>query len=267
MIELVVRQGDTGETITVSADEIINTDAWTCNLQVLSAASTSVISRVVTATNPAKTAFLVQLTAAETSALDITAYRLVIELSNAALTPPYNREDNYVLSVEPEMEVGDLTGLIILTKGENSFDTYTNLLNRLAQMPQLKEAHGVLRNDLKAALVAAYENIGLVNTDFGVYDSTTAEYKTSTSDFTSADIDALTVRQRAVLARSQLVEANCLLGGNPIEDRRRAGLLSDSIGESAMFFRTTKPLELPIYRETALSLRGYIIWTKQIGRG
>lgn len=266
MNELNVKQGDTSDVISVGSSSMIDTTGWTCTLRVLNPDGTAIINRVITETNDALDKFLVYLTPTETGALPIEAYRMIIELTNAATTPPFNVEQSYVLNVDPQYEVGDLTGLTHLAAGVNSFDTLENMLLKLAEMPQLTMAINASRNDLKGALMGAYLNIGKLTVDFGVEDIVNGGYKTSTEDFTSAELTALDAASLNVLLRAQLIEANALLGGHPVEDRRRAGMLSDSVGESAIFFRTSKPLQLPVYRDTAIAMKGYIIWAKSISR-
>lgn len=267
MTEYTVKKGNTSPIILVGSSSMIDTTGWTCNLLVLDDQGVALIDKNVIETNDAGDKFRAYLTPTETNTLPVETYRLVIELTNAALTPPFNVEEQHVLNVDPQMEIGDATGLVQLTVGSNSFETYENLILKLSQTPGLTQAASASRGQLKAALISAYENIGLLTTDFEVLDTTTNEYKTSTSDFTSADISSLSAKALNALTRAQLIEANALLGGNPIEDRRRAGMLSDSVGESAIFMRTSKPLELSVYRDTAIALKGYIVWTKQIGRG
>lgn len=259
MSEYTVNQGDTSPVILIGSSSMVTTTGWTCTLKVLDANDVELINKTITETNEANDRFRAYLTPAETTALPVETYRLFIELSNAALTPPFNVEEKHILHVEPDMDVGDI---VVITRATNSFGTYEELLTTLGQMPLLKQAPSVGRRELRASLVQSYYNICLLTLDFGLTSETTSPH-----DFTVADLDELTATQLDILLRAQLTEADMLLGANPIEDRRRAGLLSDSVGESAHFFRTTKPIELPVYKETARVLKGAMIWTKRIGRG
>lgn len=265
MSEYTVKQGDLGPEIEVSHALMPNTTGWSCNLLVLNAAGASQLARAVTTTNVSQSAFLVQLTVAETSLLAIDSYRLTIELANSGLTPPFNEEYHHILNVDPEMEALDEPALIAVTKGTNSFMTYEEALLAIARAPQLPALASAGRMQLRAALVSAYNNIGRLNVDFGVLDVDGNEVYCSL-DFSEADIVALEAKAYNALIIAQLTEANGILGGNPVEDRRRMGLLSDSAGESAHFFRTSKPLELPVYRDTMNALRGYVFWTGKVSR-
>lgn len=63
---------------------------------------------------------------------------------------------------------------------------------------------------------------------------------------------------RAALRRAQVIEANQILGSDDIGERRRAGLMSESIGESSMMFRNGKPLDMPVCSAAMNALAGYI---------
>ena len=69
------------------------------------------------------------------------------------------------------------------------------------------------------------------------------------------------------LKRAQVVEADSILGGNSIEQKRRDGLTQDDIGESRQSFRATKPLEMPVCRRALGYLSYFITFSKKIGRG
>lgn len=78
---------------------------------------------------------------------------------------------------------------------------------------------------------------------------------------------ALPTRFVDALKRAQVVEADSILGGNGIEQKRREGLTQDDIGESRQSFRATKPLELPVCRRALGYLSLYVTFAKRIGRG
>lgn len=136
---------------------------------------------------------------------------------------------------------------------------------------------------LVAAFINAYHNIGYVNVDFcpprsrgrwisqshmwdgeGIFESDIGRI-TSTRQLTQELWDKLKLDQRQKLIRAQVIEANFLLSGNTPEKQRLSGLLSHSAGESAHFYRTSKPLELPVCRATANALKGIITYVTRIG--
>lgn len=60
------------------------------------------------------------------------------------------------------------------------------------------------------------------------------------------------------LKRAQLVEADTILGGDIVGDKRRDGVVSETIGESSTFFQSKPLLDLPIGRRAYAILRPYI---------
>ena len=63
---------------------------------------------------------------------------------------------------------------------------------------------------------------------------------------------------RKALCRAQVLEANEILRGDVVGEKRRSGLLSESIGESSMMFRSGKPLQLGISGPALEALTGYV---------
>lgn len=63
---------------------------------------------------------------------------------------------------------------------------------------------------------------------------------------------------RAALRRAQVAEADSILGGNIIAQRRELGLLSETIGQSSMMFRSGKPLNFGISAAALRYLEGYV---------
>jgi hypothetical protein len=68
------------------------------------------------------------------------------------------------------------------------------------------------------------------------------------------------------LRRAQLVEADFILSGGSIEQKRRDGLIQDNIGESRQMFRQSSPLQLPVCRRALDYLSYFVTFAKRIGR-
>lgn len=81
------------------------------------------------------------------------------------------------------------------------------------------------------------------------------EFRATTADFQKS------------MRRAQLVEANLILNGDTIHLKQQQGILSETIGESSMFFRTTPPLNEPLSKQAMNELRGHIDRSVIIGRG
>lgn len=137
--------------------------------------------------------------------------------------------------------------------------------------------------NMVAAFITAFHNIANVNVDFcppnarvryhdqsrmwdheGIFDDMSSAIR-STRQLTPELWEKLKPWQREALIRAQVIEANFLLSGLTPEKQRLSGLLSHSAGESAFFFRTSKPLDLSVCRDTAKALKGIITYVARIG--
>jgi hypothetical protein len=154
-----------------------------------------------------------------------------------------------------------------LVVGENSFSVLSNLLLIASQMIHLRAFHFADKNHQVSALTQAWNNLGQLPVRFEDLRGTDSFDKGSTRELIDVDILNLAPKTYQRLLRAQVIEADDVLGGNPIEARRRAGLISDSAGESAHFFRSSKPLSLPCCRAAIDELRGIVNWGARIGRG
>lgn len=74
-------------------------------------------------------------------------------------------------------------------------------------------------------------------------------------------------RFKSALRLAQVAEADSILGGDPVDARRREGLLLESIGESKQMFRTGKPLDLPVSKRALRYLSAFVTFSKRLGRG
>lgn len=78
------------------------------------------------------------------------------------------------------------------------------------------------------------------------------------STLTLEQFDALPAPFRRALKRAQLAEANVLLGGDPVGDKRKAGIISETIGETSAFFQSKPYLNLPISKQAFEEVRRYV---------
>jgi hypothetical protein len=155
----------------------------------------------------------------------------------------YEQKITYILEEATLMEVGT-----------NSFARYEQFVLLLSEMPSLKTASAASERELIMALINAYYNIGNLNVNFGA----DLPDVFTTLDIGSAGLIVLPSKVITKLKKACLLEADSILGGNPVEDRRRMGLMSHSAGESAHFFRPTRPLELPVCKEAARVLSPHV---------
>lgn len=66
---------------------------------------------------------------------------------------------------------------------------------------------------------------------------------------------------------AQVLEADTLLGGEEESIKRQRGVLSETIGESSMMFRTGKAIDAGVSARTLRALRGYVDYSVRVGRG
>lgn len=84
---------------------------------------------------------------------------------------------------------------------------------------------------------------------------------------TPLQFDRLPARFKAALRLAQVAEADSILGGDPVDVRRREGLLSEAIGEVRQQFRAGKPLDMPVSKRALRYLSQFVSFAKKIGRG
>ncbi len=109
-----IKQGDTGPVIHVRPsvlDEITPLDSnWKCFIAVNNEdGTTAVAKREVTTHTPDNLKFVAALFPSETQTLQVDGsiesfrlYKMIIEVSNVTLDPPFNIEKHYKLKVEPQ---------------------------------------------------------------------------------------------------------------------------------------------------------------------
>lgn len=190
----------------------------------------------------------------------------------AILTYEFLDEQGAVISLVADEVVVESSNLLV--PGENSFASYQDLILASFDMTDLAAFRDASREEQIAALITAYYNVGSMGVVFfhtfladPTFLSPQELFQITSTRALSADaINALKPNIRTQLLRSQLAEADSILGGNPIERQRIMGLLSHAAGESTHFYRTSKPLELPICRRAAVELRGILNYALRISR-
>lgn len=72
---------------------------------------------------------------------------------------------------------------------------------------------------------------------------------------------------KRALRQAQVVEANAILGGEPDDAKRNAGIVEEKIGESTIKFGQGAKLSLPVCKRALGYLSYYVSFAKRIGRG
>jgi len=156
---------------------------------------------------------------------------------------------------------------------DNSFQTYEQAVLEASRIPGLEGFAGASKVEQTRALMEAYRR--LTKLGYRVrrpedVDPQNVMYELGSyyQTITPRRWDALTLDHyltqlpepfRQALRRAQVVEANEILRHDPIGEKRRAGLLSESIGESSMMFRSgVRPLDLGVSTAALNELAGYV---------
>lgn len=147
-----------------------------------------------------------------------------------------------------------------LTPGENSLMTFSEALMLIPDLTDLQGWVGADDNMRIVALRESYDTLKrfVLNKNFVYRDI---------SDFSSDDLNALSDRVLGDFQRAQVLHADYLLGGQPAKKMREEGVVSNSVGESTMFFRTTKPLSYGISDRAYMYISRYLDRSVRIQRG
>lgn len=159
---------------------------------------------------------------------------------------------------------------LAFTVPNNSFQTYIQSVIIADALPNLREWEIAPDEDRQRALLEAYRRLTRMGYRIRKRDDieqhVVPDYldidevisPRQWSDMSLSRWTALPERYRAAMMRAQVVEANEILRGVRPDDKRRMGILSESIGESSMMFRVGKPLDLGISQAALRELTGYL---------
>jgi hypothetical protein len=123
---------------------------------------------------------------------------------------------------------------LILTPLTDSFMTFAQSALVRAGMAEPQEYFDALPDELKAvALEEAFSRIAKLKFSDGT--TTILNIKTlSLATFNALNADFL-----SDLKKAQIAEANAIVEDSPIRDKIRSGIISETIGESSMFFKSS----------------------------
>lgn len=145
----------------------------------------------------------------------------------------------------------------ILEFGVNSFQTYNQALLTSTYMVDVDLWKAATESEQRSAMMEAYVNLMRLN-----YSSTDQPLQ----EMTVVELQAIDATLLTALGKAQVAEADFLLGGESVGDKRRYGLLAESIGESSQMYRSGKPLKLPVSEKAIGYLSGLISWSVGIRR-
>ena len=164
----------------------------------------------------------------------------------------------------------------IVISGSTSFQTFNEALLSSMDMLNIERWNISTYRDQKTALIEAYINIcRLQFSGIEVNKMRKVVYVSSRTDvsgiggmreLTAEDLQDLDPTFLSDLRKAQVAEANFILGGDSIEDKRRIGLLSETIGESSNMFRSGTPLALPVSDRAMDYLKRYVVRSLRLSR-
>ena len=157
------------------------------------------------------------------------------------------------------------SNLVIL---DDSFQTYEQALVLASQMPALIGWDGATESERKNALAEAFRRLTTigyrirrpedVDTQNTIPDTDEVIQPRYWPIMTLERWGLLSDRFKIAIKKAQIAEANEILRGDIVGDKRRSGLLSETIGESSMMFRSGKPLDLGISASALSYVTGYV---------
>lgn len=154
---------------------------------------------------------------------------------------------DYVIEAETLLEVWN-----------NTYQTYGDAVLVGMDIPDLDNWNTATKPQRIAALVASYRAIQeLTFNELTPYDLT----KISLAQFQA--LDPLFIKS---IMRAQVIEANELLDNDEISKLRELGVMSKTVGESKMFFRSNCGIQSLVSRRTLKELHRWIDTESRIGR-
>jgi hypothetical protein len=168
----------------------------------------------------------------------------VVTISASANTTTAKRDvrllNCYLVAASGEYIVSQVYMLkgnqLVLTPLTDSFMTFPDSLLTRARMAEDQEYFDSLTDELKAvSLEEAFNR--MVKLKFKVGDTVITDIKSLTVN----DYQALSSDFLLALKKAQVAEANAIVENSPIRDKIRSGIISETIGESSMFFTRSMP--------------------------
>lgn len=177
-----------------------------------------------------------------------------------------------------------------LTVGVNSFMTYRQAQKLAMDMPKLNNWESMSQSQRISALLEAKQRICRLAFDFGQVrlDMTKQDYVVQAAgkprcvqvgeifgvyggsvkleDLSVEDFEALPTKFRTALMQAQLAEANDVLEVDSIAERRRQGLILETIGEVKQMFSSIIPAQMAVSSKAMSYLSRYLASGKKIGR-
>lgn len=160
----------------------------------------------------------------------------------------------------------------------NSFQSWSQAMLNMSVMPRLAYFGSASRDEQEGALIEAFDRLRrltyVITEEFEAMKQITWPGETETwrilfddwTEMTTQEFTSYPQTFRTALFKAQIAEADDILGGTSPADRRRLGIQSETIGESSMFFRPSKPIDYGCSPDAHRYLKRYIVRSVKMGR-
>lgn len=150
-----------------------------------------------------------------------------------------------------------LAGRVQLVTMQNSFQTVGQIEMLASSIPGLDGWNIATQSDKIAAAETAYAGLCKMRYRFKedlpasrfTRDSFLGDGYTYVDEIANASVEAFNAfpeKFKIALRRAQLIEADTLLGGDPIHTKRQEGIITETIGESKIFLMNRPPIDRPV---------------------
>ena len=153
---------------------------------------------------------------------------------------------------------------------QNSFQDYSSACEYASEIFPLNGWQGSTADQRLPALMQAFQALSRLNYEI-YYDVDDVYFRNRASyglpyintigrlyNYSASDFQALDPDFQMKIQRAQVIQADYILGGNPVEEQRQSGILSATTGQSSHMFRSTKPLYFGVCRACLQELSGYL---------
>lgn len=155
----------------------------------------------------------------------------------------------------------------------NSFQTYEEAVVTRLDLPDLDGWDVATEENHIPALITAHDRMCRASFRYRLaqnsveYDEKQMYwYINSMRERTPQDFADFPVNFQIALRRAQIYEADSILSGDPVGDKRLDGVVSETIGEAKMFFNNKPPIRTPMCRKAMEVLAPYLYRANRIGR-
>lgn len=157
-----------------------------------------------------------------------------------------------------------------LTVGQNTLVTQAQALLLVKEMVGVGAFVNAEPEVQIAALMEAYERVASMELRLRVLPPEVS-YKDSKEvrsigELNALDLTTLSLQMRKAFMKAQVYEADFILGGDPVTELRKQGIMSYTVGEVKQFFRTVKPLDFTLSMRAMNQIGKYLQYSRGVAR-